>query len=90
MTRCENTLLQTVANADNAGFSRATNTVTRKFNRKSGIIHVLVNEASEVFSNNSCIISTMHTIDASWRNRNRIRGRSHAPPVWCSTHWYHS
>ena len=35
MTRHENTFLQTVANADNAGFSRSTYAVTRKSNKKS-------------------------------------------------------
>ena len=60
MTRCENAFLQTAANADNAGFSRAMYTVTRKFDKKSGTIHALVNEASEAFSNKSCIFSAIY------------------------------
>jgi len=67
VTRCENTFLQTTANADDAGFSRATYAVTRKFNKKSGIIHALVNEALEALLSNSCIFSATHAIQASRR-----------------------
>ena len=62
MTRCENAFLQNAANADNAGFSRETYAVTRKFNKKSGIIYGLVNETLVAFSDNSCIFSVMYAI----------------------------